>query len=395
MGNFKKFLSLSAVCAMAITTMAGCGSKDEGDKGDTVKWGVNYEQTGNAATYGTSHVEGIKLAVDEINKAGGVDIGGTKKKIELQVMDNKSSDTDMPQVYNQLVQDGNKVILGPAISSLTKQAFAMAEENKIPTLSASATADDATIKADGKTVQPYGFKTCFSDSYQGNAIAQVAINKGYKKVLIYADNSSDYAIGLTKVFKEKFEALGGSVTAVENYTKGDKEFSSILTKIKNADFDAIFVPGYYEEASQIIRQAREMGIEKPFLGPDGFDSPKLLEVAGASALNNVFFTTHFSLMEDSDTVQNFLKAYKAEYSKDPDTFAALGYDLAYFVKAAIEKAGSDESEEITKAIAAYKDFTGVTGTFSMADDHTPIKSIKLVSLKDGQQDSVEDVEVAK
>lgn len=394
MKNFKKFLSMSAVCAMAITTMAGCGTKDEGTSGDKIKWGVNYEQTGGAATYGTSHVEGIKLAVKEINDAGGVDVNGTKKKIELQVMDNKTSDTDLPQVYNQLVQDGNVVILGPAISSLTKQSFAMAEESKIPTLSASATADDATLKAD-KSVQPYGFKICYSDSFQGNAIAQAAINKGYKKVLIYADNSSDYAKGLTAVFKEKFEALGGTVTGTENYTDGDKDFSSIITKIKNADYDAIFVPGYYEEASQIIKQARENGIDKPFLGPDGFDSPKLLEVAGASALNNVFFTTHFSLMEESDTVQNFLKAYKAEYSKEPDTFAALGYDLAYFVKDAIEKAGSDTSEDITKAIAEFKDFTGVTGSFSMAEDHTPIKSIKLVELKDGVQVSAEEVDVAK
>lgn len=398
MGNFKKVTAMFAVSAMALTALTGCGGSDDGGAssggGETVKWGVNYEQSGDAATYGTSHVEGIKLAVNEINKAGGVDVGGTKKQIELDIKDNKSSDTEMPSVYNTLVENGNVVILGPAISTLTKQSFSMAADSKIPTLSASATADDATLTGDG-SVQPYGFKICYSDSFQGNAVAKVAMDKGYKNVLIYADNSSDYAKGLTSVFEEKFKELGGTVTGVENYTKGDKDFSSVLTKVKNQEFDAIFVPGYYEEASQIIKQAREMGIEKPILGPDGFDSPKLKEVAGAAALNNVFFTTHFSLMEESDTVQNFLSAYKAEYDKDPDTFAALGYDLAYFVKASIEKAGSDDPEAITKAIAAYQDFTGVTGTFSMDEDHTPIKSIKLVELKDGDQASVTDVDVTK
>lgn len=386
-----------AVSAMALTTMTGCGNSDNDGNaggGDTVKWGVNYEQTGSAATYGTSHVEGIKLAVKEINAAGGVDVGGTKKQIELDIKDNKSDDTEMVSVYNSLAQNGNVVILGPAISTLTKQAYSMAADSKIPTLSASATSDDATLTGDG-SIQPYGFKICYSDSFQGNAIAKTASDKGFKKVLIYADNSTDYAVGLTKVFEEKFKALGGEVTGVENYQKGDKDFTSVLTKIKGQDFDAIFVPGYYEEASQIIKQAREMGIDKPILGPDGFDSPKLKEVAGADALNNVFFTTHFSLMEESDKVQGFLKAYKEEYSKDPDTFAALGYDLAYFVKAAIEKAGSDNPEEITKAIAEYKDFTGVTGTFSMDSDHTPIKSIKLVELVNGDQASVTDVDVTK
>lgn len=397
MKNFKKVTAMFAVSAMALTTMAGCGNSDNGGTaggGESVKWGVNYEQSGDAATYGTSHVEGIQLAVEEINAAGGVDVGGTKKQIVLDIKDNKSSDTELPSVYNALVENGNVVILGPAVSSLTKQSFTMAEENKIPTLSASATADDATKKGDG-SVQPYGFKICYSDSFQGNAIAKSAIDKGYKNVLVYADNSSDYAKGLTNVFEEKFTELGGTVVGVENYTKGDKDFSSVLTKIKGQDFDAIFVPGYYEEASQIVKQAREMGIDKPILGPDGFDSPKLKEVAGAENLNNVFFTTHFSLKEDSEKVQGFLNAYKAKYDKDPDTFAALGYDLAYFVKDAIEKAGSDNPEEITKAIAAYKDFTGVTGTFSMDDDHTPIKSIKLVELKDGEQASVTDVDVTK
>lgn len=395
MRNFKKVTAMLAVAAMALTTMTGCGSDSgSGDDADSVKWGVNYEQSGDAATYGTSHVEGIQLAVEEINAAGGVDIGGTKKKIVLDIKDNKSSDAELPSVYNSLVEGGSVVILGPAVSSLTKQSFTMAEESKIPTISASATDNLATIKGDG-SVQPYGFKICYSDSFQGNAIAKSAKDKGFNKVLIYADNSSDYAKGLTTVFEEKFKELGGEVVGVESYTKGDKDFSSVLTKIKGQEFDAIFVPGYYEEASQIVKQAREMGIEKPILGPDGFDSPKLKEVAGASALNNVFFTTHFSLKEDSDTVQNFLKAYKQKYDKDPDTFAALGYDLAYFVKDAMEKAGSDNPEEITKAIAAYQNFTGVTGTFSMDEDHTPIKSIKLVELKDGEQASVTDVDVTK
>lgn len=393
MGKFKRFMALTAVSAMALTSLTACGGGSEAAD-DEIKWGVNYEQTGNAATYGTSHVEGIQLAVEEINAAGGVDINGTKKKIVLDVKDNKTESAEMSSVYNTLVENGNVVILGPAISSLTSQAFQMAEESKVPTLSASATADSATLKADG-SVQNYGYKICYSDSFQGKALAIAANEKGWKNILIYADSSSDYAKGLSKVFTDEFTALGGNIVDTVNYQEKDKDFSSVLTTIKNKEFDAILVPGYYEEASQIVKQAREMGITKPILGPDGFDSPKLKEVVGAESLNNVFFTTHFSLKEESSKVQDFLTAYNKKYNKAPDTFAALGYDLAYFVKAAIEKAGSDKPEDINKAIAAYQDFTGVTGTFSMDADHTPIKSIKFVELKDGEQVSVEDVDVTK
>ena len=390
MKNLKKLLALSTVCAMAMTTLAGCGG--DADDDTVIKWGVNYEKTGTAATYGTSHVEGIELAIEEINKAGGVNVDGAKKQIKAEVLDNKTSDTDMPTVYNQLVEDGNVVILGPAITNLTIQAFQMADENKVPTLTASATGDDVTKTSDGG-IHPYGFKICYSDSYQGKALAIAANDKGYKKILIYSDNSNDYAVGLAKVFTNEFTKLGGKIVATKSYTKGDKDFNSVLTSIKGMDYDAILVPGYYEEASQIIKQAREMGIEKPILGPDGFDSPKLKEVVGADKLNDIYFTTHFSKIEENEKVTNFLKAYKEKYGKDPDTFAALGYDLAYFVKDAIEKGGKSDSETITKAIAEYKDFTGVTGTFSMDDNHTPIKSIKFVGLKNGEQASAVDVEV--
>ena len=393
--KMKRFATMAVACSLSLSVLAGCGGKDNGGNGDTLQWGVNYEQSGIAVTYGTSHVEGIKLAVDEINQAGGVEIDGVKKQIVLDVKDNKTDETEMPQVYNALVENGNTVILGPATSSLTKQAFAMSNERKVPTLSASATDDTVTYQADGKTVQPYGFKICYSDSFQGNAIAQVAMEKGFKKVVVFADNSSDYSKGLVNVFTKKYEALNGTIVAVENYQKGDKEFTSILTKIKNMDYDALFVSGYYEEASQIVKQARGMGIDKPILGPDGFDSPKLLEVAGAEALNNVFFTTHFSLSEKSEKVQAFLDAYRTRYEKEPDTFAALGYDLAYFVKACMEKANSQDPEAIRDAIDGYQDFEGVTGTFSMDENHTPIKQIKLVTLKDGKHASVENVKVEK
>ena len=392
----KRLLTMAVVSAMTLTVLTGCGDKGEtAGGGDTLKWGVNYELSGSAVAYGTSHVEAIKLAVDEINANGGVKVGDEMKKIELDIKDNKTDDTEMPQVYNALVENGNTVILGPATSGLTKQAFALSLENGIPTLSASATDDTVTYQADGETVHPYGFKICYSDSFQGNAVAKVAVDKGFKKMVVFTDNSSDYSKGLTKVFSDKYESLGGTIVSVENYQKGDKEFTSLLTKIKNEDYDALFVSGYYDEASQIVKQAREMGIDKTILGPDGFDSPKLLEVAGPKALNNVFFTTHFSLKEDNEKIEKFLKLYKDEYGKDPDTFAALGYDLVYFVKEATEKAGTDDPEKLTATMAEMKDFTGVTGTFSMDKNHTPIKSIKLVELKDGKQVSVEDVDVSK
>jgi len=210
-------------------------------------------------------------------------------------------------------------------------------------------------------------------------------NLSAKKAVIIQDKSSDYAEGLAKNFVKTFEASGGTIVAQEGYVSKDKDFNAILTSIKNKDFDVIFLPGYYQEAGLVIKQARDLGITAPILGADGFDSPVLLELAGAAALNDVYFSNHYSSLDQDPMVQDFIKVYKEKYGVEPNAFHALGYDLGKFIADAIKRADSVDPVAIKDALAATQNFAGVTGTFSMGKDHNPIKSIVVIGLKDGIQ----------
>lgn len=380
MGNFKKGF---AVCMSAVL-LAGCGSSDDGD---TVKLGSNYELTGEVAEYGNASVEGIELAVEEINKDGGID----GKKIELISLDNKSVTDEAVSVATRLATEDEVVaMMGPATSGNFKAAVPVANEYGVPVISASATDDTATLTGKGKVAE-FGFKTCFSDSVQGKVGADQAIALGKKKAIIYGDVSSEYAKGLANVFKETFEKQGGTVIAQEAYKANDTDFSAVITKIKDKDFDVIYIPGYYNEVGKIIKDARTAGIDATIIGADGFDAPGLVEKAGKEALNNVYFTTHFSTKENDKKVSSFVEGFKKKYDKEPGAFSALGYDMVYFIKDGIEKAGSTDPKEVAEALAKTKDFVGVTGKFSIDKNHVPVKTIKFIELVNGEQTNIQNV----
>jgi len=375
---------LAVVLAMAL--LAGCaGNKGSTGSEDGIRIGINYELSGQVATYGQSSVEGIELAIEEINKAGGIN----GKKIIPVKYDTKSEPAEATTLATRLMtRDKVVLILGPATSGSFKAQIPVAEKNKIPVLSGSATADDVTVDASG--VKEYAFRICFTDSYQGTAMANYALSKlSAKKAVIIMDSSSDYGKGLAKNFRETFEAGGGTIVAEEAYVSKDTDLNAILTKIKGQDFDVIFIPGYYEEAGLIIKQARTLGIEVPILGADGFDSPKLLELAGAEALNKVYYSNHYSSLDKDPKVTEFIENFKAKYNKEPDAFNALGYDLAKFAADAISRAESLSGEAIKKAIEETENFEGVTGTFSIDENHNPVKSVVVIELKDGKQYNTE------
>ena len=378
----KKSISVILSVVLATALLAGCaGNKGE----DGIKIGINYELSGKVATYGQSSVEGIELAIEEINKAGGIN----GKKIIPVKYDTKSEPAEATTLATKLMtQDKVVLILGPATSGSFKAQIPVAVQNKIPVISGSATADDVTVDESG--VKEYAFRICFTDSYQGTAMANYALSKlSAKKAVIIMDSSSDYGKGLAKNFRETFEAGGGIIVAEEAYVSKDTDFNGILTKIKGQDFDVIFIPGYYEEAGLIIKQARTLGIEVPILGADGFDSPKLLELAGAEALNKVYYSNHYSSLDQDPKVAKFIENFKAKYNKEPDAFAALGYDLAKFAADAISRAENLKGESIKKALEGTESFEGVTGTFSIDENHNPVKSVVVIELKDGKQYNTE------
>ena len=379
----KKSLFVIFSLVLVLSLVAGCGSSPAGDDtgdSDTIRVGLNYELSGEVATYGSNLTDGIELALEEINEAGGV-LG---KQIELVKVDNKSEDSEAANVSARLATRENVVaLLGPATSGNTKAAIPAATQNKIPLISASATADDITIDSDGN-VREYVFKTCYSDSFQGVIMAEFAIQDlESKNAAILGDTTSDYAKGLAKAFKETYEEAGGTIIAEEAYQASETDFKAVLTNLKGMDPDVLFVPGYYEEVGLIIRQAREMGFDVPILGADGYESPKLIEIAGEDTLNAVYYSSHYSPMDDAEEVVSFKKSFEEKFNKEADAFNALGYDLAYFLKDALERAGEVDTEKLKDALAATEEFSGVTGSFSMDEFHNPVKSVTIIEMKEG------------
>ena len=372
----KKIISVTLLIALTMTLISGCGGSANANE---IRIGINYELSGEVASYGQASVEGIELAIEEINAAGGID----GKEIKAIKYDNKSDKSQATTLATKLMtQDKVVAVLGPATSGAFKATIPEAIKNKVVVASGSATADDVTVDASG--VKEYAFRICFTDSYQGTAMANYALNNmSATKAAVIMDNSSDYAKGLAANFTQTFEAGGGTVVATEAFVAGDTDFNAILTKIKGQDFDVIFLPGYYEEAGLIIRQARDQGIDTPILGADGFGAPELVELAGADALNDVFFSSHFSSLDKDPSVIDFIENFKAKYGKEPDQFAALGYDLVYFIADGIKRAGNTDTVAIKDALAATKDFAGITGSFSMDKNHNPVKAVVVVGIENG------------
>lgn len=372
----RKVLSLTLVFVLIATLFAGCsGAANK----DVINIGINYELSGKTATYGQSSVEGIELAIEQINAAGGIN----GKKINPIKYDNKSDNAEATTLTTKLMtKDKVVTVLGPATSGAFKSTIPVANKNKVPAISGSATADDVTVDKSG--VKEYAFRICFNDSYQGTAMANFALeNLSKKKAVVIMDSSSDYGKGLAENFVSTFMSGGGEVVAQEAYVSGDTDFNAILTKIKDKDFDVIFIPGYYNEAGLIIKQARALGIDVPILGADGFDSPVLLELAGPDALNDVYYSNHYSSLDQDPKVVQFIKDFKAKYNKEPDAFAALGYDLAMFAADAISRASDLTGPAIKDALEATENFVGVTGSFSVDEYHNPVKAIVVIGLENG------------
>ncbi|WP_373470853.1 ABC transporter substrate-binding protein [Carnobacterium alterfunditum] len=370
----KKRLVMGMAALSLAATACGTGN---GSNEDEIKIGSMFEKTGEVSAYGTAEANAVNLAFKEINESGGI----LDKKIDLIEYDTKSDNTEAASIATKLAtQDEVPVIVGPATTGAVKASTPAVTRAGVTLVTPSGTDDSLTLDESGK-VQPNIFRTSFQDSFQGIALAEFAANElGAEKAVIIGDSSSDYALGLTDAFEGTFE---GEIIAEENFTADDTDFSAILTRIKDLDFDFIFLPGYYNQAGLIIKQAREMGITQPILGADGFGNQALLELAGVDNVDDVYYSAHYSPNSEDAQVQEFIAAYKAEYDVEPDMFAALAYDTAYLVAQAIEEAGEATPEAITAALEEITEFDGVTGTFSFDENHNPVKSTLVIELQDG------------
>ena len=383
MKRVTKLLSVLAAGAVFMGALTGCGGGSKGADGDTIKVGGVLEMTGGSASFGISSKNGIDLALKKINEKGV--LGG--KKLSLVVADTKSEASEATNAMQKVIsQDKVVAVIGPNQSSAVIAAGAINNGSKVVDITPMGTNPDVTVDPKTKKVKPYSFRTCFIDPFQGTVMASFASNElKVKKAAIYIDNTSDYAKGLAQFFKENFVKNGGQVVIEEAYLQKDTDFKSTLTKIKAAQPDFIYIPGYYQEVGLIVKQAREMGITVPMAGGDGWDSAKLPEIAGKAALENTFFSSLYSPDDTSDLNKEFVAEYKKAYNTNPDVFAALAYDSALLVAKAIEDAGSADPAKIAEAMAKIKGFKGVSGEVTFNEQHNPIKSAVIIEHKDGKQ----------
>ncbi|MGA9778800.1 MAG: ABC transporter substrate-binding protein [Limisphaerales bacterium] len=365
--------TLLAVCVF----FAGCNKPPSGTGAgnDVIKVGEFASLTGSEATFGQSSHAGTALAVDDINAAGGV-LG---KKIDLITEDDQSQAGQPATVVRKLISsDGVVAILGEVASSRSLEAAPICQENQIPMVSPASTNPKVTEAGD------YIFRVCFIDPFQGTVMANFARKTlKLRTAAVLKESSSDYSVGLAKYFVAGFTADGGKIVAEENYSHGDKDFSAQLTAIKTDNPDGIFVPGYYTEVGLIALQARQLGITVPLFGGDGWESSSLVPIGG-KALEGCFFSTHYSPQDTSPAVQNFVKKFQAKYNEMPDAMAALGYDSAMILADAMKRAGTTDGAKVRDALAATKDFAGVTGKITIDASRNASKPAVILTITNGQ-----------
>ena len=388
----KKMLTMLLAAAMVLT-MAACGGTEASQSsgadasgssaessqaeasGDTIKIGVLAPLTGEVSVYGIATANGIQMAFDEINAAGGV----MGRQVEYIILDEQGDPAQAVNAYNNLYDQEIVALIGDVTSKPCIAVAEVAAADNMPMLTATGTA--AEITSIGSNV----FRTCFMDPFQGKIMATFAADElGAKKVAVMYDSGSDYSMGLAESFKAQAAEKNMEVVAYEAYASADTDFTTILNKIISTSPDAIFIPDYYGDVSLAISQARAAGYTGALLGGDGWDG--VLGAMPADKLadaNNGYFSNHYTTSDTAEVVVNFLANYKSLYNEDPNAFAALGYDSAYIMAAAIEKAGSTDAQAIIDALAATE-IDGVTGHITFDENGDPIKSVAITKFVDGK-----------
>lgn len=337
-------------------------------KAKTIKIGGVAPLSGAVAVYGVECKKGIDLAVEEINAAGGIN----GQKIEFICEDDEGDPAKSVSAYKKLVtKDRTKLIIGSLTSGCTIAITSQAQANKVVQIAPAATAVAVTDAGN------YIFRACFTDPFQGRVGGKFAAdNLGAKKAAILYDIGNDYSVGLMENFETEFKKQGGTIVAKESYATGEKDFNAIITKVKSANPDVVYLPDYYSTVALISKQLRAQGVDVPFVGPDGWDG--LTEVAGDEVLNG-YYSNHYAADSDSPVVQKFVKAFQAKYNEKPNAFATLGYDSMYILKDAIVKAGSTDATKVRDALEKT-DGDYVTGHIKFDEKHNPIKSAVMIKM---------------
>ncbi|HEY3243633.1 MAG TPA: ABC transporter substrate-binding protein [Phycisphaerae bacterium] len=367
----RSILSLIAVVAFILGVASSAGRA-----ADPIKIGHLASLTGSEATFGQSADRGIDMAVEERNANKGV-LGRPVEKI---VVDDQSKSQEVNNCMTKLIQQDKVVaIVGEIASTNTIAAAPAAQRNKIPLVTPGSTNPEVTKKGD------YIFRICYLDDFQGRAIAGFAYKRvGVRKAAIITDQANSYSINLSKFVAEAFKNLGGEVVIEVSYKKTDSDYNAQVNQALQAKPDVLFLTGYYTNVGNIVQTARKAGFTGPCVGGDGWDSETLYQIGG-KALDNCYFTNHYSPDDPDPRIQDFIRKYQSKYGGVPDAMAVLGYDAAMVVFDAIQRAGSTDGPKIRDALASTKDFKGLSGAITIDKDRNAQKSIVIVGIKDAKQ----------
>ncbi len=342
---------------------------------DTILIGEVGSLTGSEAAFGISTRNGIELALEEANAAGGV----KGKKLAVRVYDDQSKSEEAGTAAKRLItQDQVKVILGEVASSSSLAMAPHAQEAKVPMISPSSTNPKVTQVGD------YVFRVCFIDPFQGYVMAKYAKETlKLKKVAMLIDRKAAYSVGLAESFEQSFKKLNGEVVGQESFSNGDSDFRAQLTNIKKLKADGLYIPAYYQAVALIAEQAKELGLKVTMLGGDGWDSAKLFELGG-SAVEGSYVTNHYTQDDPRPVVQSFLEKYKAKFNAMPDAMAALGYDAARVAIEAMRRAKDLSGPSIREEIANTRDFDGVAGVISIDKERNTVKPAVVLKVEGGK-----------
>ncbi len=384
--NFKKFGVLTVAILLVVSLMAGCGggSQDTGkattgetEGTETVKIGFLGALTGDVAMYGQPTLEGMKMAVEEVNAAGGID----GKQLEIVEDDNRGDKQEGAAITQKLIsRDKVVAIVGDPTTGITKVAAPICNRSQVVQISAGSTGSGVVELGE------YIFRDTLLDSVAIPALIDYFTGDlGYKKVAVITSQNNDYSVGMTEVFKTAIEGKDIEIVADEKVNDGDKDFSGQITNIKAKNPDVIFYSGYYTEGALIMKEARKQGLDVNMFGGDGLYSPTLIELGGDAVEGSMVFLG-FSPEQPTPETAAFIENFKLKYNdKTPGLFEAQGYDAVKILAEAMNRAGSTDPKVFRDEVAKTKEFKGVSGTITFQENREPIKSpVYLLEVKDGK-----------
>lgn len=367
-------------CSEEVATSETSGGSSSSSDSDVIKFGFVYPLTGSVPNIGAACKNGSQLAIDEINAAGGIN----GKQIEAVFEDDENKPATAPNAITKLIeQDSVDLVFGSYASSCSIAMTPIAAQNKKVMISVGST--NAKVTAEGGE---YVFRACFIDPLQGEVAAKfVKEDLEADKVAMLYDVGKDYCVGISSTFKDTYSELGGEVVYEGKYNTGDSDFKSYLTEIKNSDATVLYLPDDYDVVGLIAKQVKEIGLDIQLMSSDSCSDPGLVEVGG-DAVEGTYFTDHVSIQ--AENLSDFVTNYKEKFGEDPGSFAVLGYDAVYIAKAAIEKAGSTDSDAIKEALKTIDEKCGTTN-YKFDENGDPIKSVVVNQVKSGGFDFVKEI----